>query len=592
VAAAEVDAMVRTLPSGGGDAWAAGCIGVGPVAGYDAARQLVVTGDLRLTNAAGIMATLQLPPRPSPTSAEIVLAAYRQWGEDLPEHLLGDFSFALWDGRRRRLLCARDPFGVKPFYFHLDRRRMAFASDADALLAIPDVPRRLNAQAIAEYLAASFDDTAATGFLDVSRLAPGQALVVDAERSTLRTYWSPDPSTELRLSSDADYEEAFRHTLTAAVASRMGKGTVGVSLSGGLDSSSLTCVASRVSTRPLHAYTAVFDADPASDERVWSSAVIERCGAIGRPCNPGETSPLADWAGASWKGAAPAGNAQISVCRATLEAAAADGVPVVLHGFGGDSVVSHGLAYLTQLVGSGHLLRATAEAGALGRRHATTRRRLARNYAVAPFVPDAARRAWLRARGRPAVAPPDLLRPEVVRRFELGRPTGPTRARTAREGHVASMTAGIIGHALEASHRVDAVVGVERRYPFFDRPLVELCLSLPGDQKLRQGWTRSIMRRALADLLPPEVLQRPGKGNLAPGFRRALATTDRAALQALVARPGRLEEWIDRTTLTGLWQRCQEGGRDRDWFALWRAAVAGRWLCHHGFDDPPPGIPG
>jgi asparagine synthase (glutamine-hydrolysing) len=584
--------MVRALPSHGGEAWAAGAFGVGPVIGSDPAHQLVLTGDLLLTNAAALAATLGLGSDPSPTDPAIVLAAYRHWGERLPEHLYGDFSFALWDGRRRRLLCARDPFGVKPFFFHLDTRCMAFASDAAGVLALPEVPRRLNAGAIAEYLAASFDDTTATGFLDVSRLAPGQALVVDPDRSTLRTYWSPDASTELRLGSDGEYEDAFRHALSEAVASRLRGGTVGVSLSGGLDSSSLACVASRLGARPLRAYTAVFDADPSSDERVWSSAVVERCGAIGRPCHPSDTSPLADWAGASWKGAAPAGNAQISVCRVTLEAAAADGVPALLHGFGGDSVVSHGLAYLAELVGSGHVLRATAEAGALSRRHGTTRRRLARNYAVGPFVPDGARRAWLRARGRPAAAPPELLRPDVARRFELDRRSGPARARTAREDHVAYVTAGIIGHALEASHRVDAVVGVERRYPFFDRPLVELCLSLPGDQKLRDGWTRSIMRRALADLLPPEVLHRPGKGNLAPGFRRALATTDRAALDALVARPGRLEEWIDPATLTGVWRRCQEGGRDRDWFALWRAAVAGRWLSYHGFDEPPAGPPG
>jgi len=118
---------------------------------------------------------------------------------------------------------------------------------------------------------------------------------------------------------------------------------------------------------------------------------------------------------------------------------------------------------------------------------------------------------------------------------------------------------------------------------------VELCLSLPGDQKLRQGWTRSIVRRALADLLPQEVLQRPGKGNLAPGFRRALASTDRAALDEVVAHPGSLEEWIEPATLAALWQRCQVGGSDRDWFALWRAAVAARWLAHHGFDGPSTG---
>ena len=346
----------------------------------------------------------------------------------------------------------------------------------------------------------------------------------------------------------------------------------------------LACLASRLGARSLHAYTAVFEADPASDERVWSAAAVARSGAKGRQCHPTNTSPLADWAGASWKGASPACNPQISVCRVTLEAAADDGMPVLLHGFGGDSVVSHGLAYLAELLGSGRVVRAAAEAQALGRHHTTGGRRFIQNYAVGPFVPDAAQRAMHRARRRPTLRQPDLLRPEVARRFGLDGPLSRVRPRSARADHVADLAAGIHSHVLEASHRVDAVVGVERRYPFFDRPLVELCLSLPGDQKLRNGWTRSIMRRALADILPTEVLQRPGKGNLAPGFRRALATTDRAALDAVVARPGALEEWIDPRTLTGMWQRCKEGGSDRDWFALWRAAVAGRWLTHHGFD--------
>lgn len=594
VGAEDVNAMTRALPGARGGAaggWAAGCVGMGPLASLDAAHQLAVAGDLALTNAAALVAALGLQSDLPQTDADVVLAAYLRWGERLPERLDGDFSFALWDGRRRLLLCARDRLGVKPLYFHLSPLAMAFAGDAGAVLGFPEVPRRLNQAAVAAYLTATFDDKTATGYLDVTRLAPGQTLVVDGEQATFRTYWSPDPTTELRLGSDAEYEEAFRHALTEAVASRVGRGPVGVSLSGGLDSSSVACIAARLDSGPLHAYTAVFDADPAADERPWAAAVVERCGAVARECRPSSTSPLADWEGAPWKGGLPACNPQVSVCRVTLEAAADDGVPVVLHGFGGDSVVSKGLVYLAELVGSGRLVRAAVEAEALSRRHGVTRRRVVRAYAVGPFVPDAAMRAWTWVRRRPVQRSTPLLRPEVARRWGLDGRIGAPRARTARQYHVSEVSAGLQSHVLEASRRVDAVVGVERRYPFLDRRLVELCLSLPGDQKLREGWTRSVMRRALAGMLPEEVRRRPGKANLGPPFVRALGSTDRAVLEAVVARPGVLGEWVDPSSLSGLWQRCRAGGGDHDWFALWRVAVAARWLGHHGFDDPPGSAP-
>jgi hypothetical protein len=97
------------------------------------------------------------------------------------------------------------------------------------------------------------------------------------------------------------------------------------------------------------------------------------------------------------------------------------------------------------------------------------------------------------------------------------------------------------------------------------------------------------MRRALADVLPPEVRLRPGKANLGPAFKQALGGTDRAALTAVAARPGELAEWVDPAQLRAMWQRCQAGtGHDSDWFAMWRLAVTSRWLAHHGFADAPP----
>jgi asparagine synthase (glutamine-hydrolysing) len=588
VAASDVVEMVQGLPGPPGrgvTVWADGSIAAGSPAGIHRAGELALAGEFLLTNSAALTTGLGVPSGTRPTDADLILAAYRRWGEGFPERLAGDFSFVLWDGRRQRLLCVRDALGIKPFYYHLGPRTCAFGSDADALLCLREVPRRLNAQVLAGYCTAAFADRTATGFLDISRLAPGETLLVDAERATLRSYWSPDPTIALRRGTDAEYEEAFRLAISDAVAGRMGPASVGVALSGGLDSSALACVAGHLEPPSLHAYTAVFGEHSASDERAWVRATVRRSRAIARQCDPAGTSPLADWEGASWRGSTPACNPQISVCRVTLEAAARDDVTVMLHGFGGDSVVSYGLAYLAELVGSGRFIRAAVETQALHRRHGLSRQRLLRAYALSPFVPDRVRRARNAVRKRPLVGHQALLLPAAARRLGLGDHEDPPRPRSARQEHDIDLRAGIHAHVLEASHRVDAVTGVERRYPFLDRRLVELCLSLPGDQKLRDGWTRSIMRRALADVLPEEVRRRPGKANLSPPFIRALRTTDRAAIEAVVARPGALAEWIDPATLAALWQRCLAGEGEREWFAMWRVTVASRWLIHHGFDE-------
>ena len=119
--------------------------------------------------------------------------------------------------------------------------------------------------------------------------------------------------------------------------------------------------------------------------------------------------------------------------------------------------------------------------------------------------------------------------------------------------------------------------------PFLDRRLAELCLSLPGDQKLRDGWTRSIMRRALADVLPDAVRSRVGKTDLGPAFRRSLLTADRPVLEALVARPEAVADWVDAASLRALWDRCRTHAPPADCYTLWRVAVLPRWLAHHGF---------
>ena len=558
----------------------------------DDVAQLTVVGDIRLDNRAELSAALGLGGGPAGKlgDPELVLAAYRRWGEGCAERLLGDFSFALWNGRRRFVFCARDPLGTKPLYYHLTSSTFAFASDPEAILRLPDVPRRLNRLALAEYLFACYDDVEATAWLDVSRLPPGSTLTVATHTVKRRRTWHPESVPELQLDSDAAYEDAFRTALTDAVRQRLPARGAGVYLSGGLDSSAVTSVA-----QPLYrggrlaTFTAVFDADADADERVFADATSARAGADAHHVRPESFSPLGDWVAAPWAGPAPSCDPQVTVVRAVVEGAGARGTSVLLSGLGGDSVVSHGVAYLTELAGSGHPVRFLAEARALARRHDRALTPLVRTYGVRPFVPPAV----LRRRGRRqnedfrigAVSAP--VRSDVVRDLGLEERVaarGRSRpARTSRQAHLRELTSGHPPYAFEGDFHTDVVTGVERRYPFVDRRLAELCLSMPGDQKLRDGWTRSIMRRAMADVLPEVVHQRPGKGDLAQPFRRSLLDRDRPALEALVASPGLVTEWVDPAALRALWDRCQSEQRGQDCFSMWRVAVLSRWLAHHGF---------
>lgn len=203
-----------------------------------------ITADARLDNRDELSASLNVSDR-AVSDSTLILLAYDRWGDACPERLLGDFAFVIWDGRREALLCARDPMGVKPLYYHHQPNRLfAFASEIKALLCLAEIPRRLNEQRVADYLVPILEDMEATFFRDIVRLPPGHRLLLDSRGLALQRYWSLDPAREVRLDSDEAYAEAFRTLFTDAVRARLRSAyPVGSLLSGGLDSSSITCAA-------------------------------------------------------------------------------------------------------------------------------------------------------------------------------------------------------------------------------------------------------------------------------------------------------------------------------------------------------------
>ena len=600
---ADVERMVATLAHRGPDGagvWCTGPAGVGhrllhttpeslherqPLA--SAAACLVLTADARIDNRAELIRALDLAePATAITDAALILAAYERWGERCPERLLGDFAFAVWDARRQALFCARDHFGVKPIYYHhAPGRLFALASEIKGLLALAEVPRGLNETRVADYLVPLLEDKAITFYASVVRLPPAHRMTVSRDGVRLEQYWALDPGREIRMKSDAEYAAAFREIFTDAVRCRLRSALpVGAILSGGLDSSSIVCVARRLLREhhlaPLHTFSAIFPDVPQCDEQRYIAALVSEGDVEPHYVRGDLLSPLVDIDRVLAHEDEPFYAPNLFLHWELYRAAQAAGVRVVCDGVDGDTTVSHGLLRLAELAASGRLPTLAAEAFALSRRLQQSPWRLLWRNALRPFLPQRVRATWRLLRGRsPLINRAFADRTGLAQRLRALDPERAPPPRTARQEHWRRLTSGLVPFALEIADKAAAAFAIEPRYPFFDRRLAEYCLALPSDQKLRSGFTRLVLRHALNGILTDAVRRRGDKSNLAPNFRRALLHFGRATLEDVIVGDGSvIAPWVDLTALRQVYARYAAGGADDAALPVWTGATLALWL--------------
>jgi asparagine synthase (glutamine-hydrolysing) len=235
-------------------------------------QPLTITADARIDAREELLAKLK--PNQSLTDTDLILHAYEAWGEDCVKHLIGDFAFAIWDSRSQRLFCARDHFGVKPFFYARLANTFIFSNTLNALRREARVSDTLNEIAIGDYLLFGVNqDLSTTTFKDIQRLPPGHSLTVSKESITIRRYWTPAISGKVRFRDRNSYVERFSELLSLAVKDRLRTDRVAVSMSGGLDSTSIAAIARDHSD--LQACAVVYDELIPDEERYYSTAAAK-----------------------------------------------------------------------------------------------------------------------------------------------------------------------------------------------------------------------------------------------------------------------------------------------------------------------------
>ena len=569
---------------------------------------LILTADARIDNREELISSLELTEIPGSqvTDSQLILAAYEKWGEDCPNKLLGDFAFAIWDKQKQQLFCARDHFGVKPFYYYLAEGVFAFASEIKAILCLPEVPQKLNEVRVGEYLASMFEDRENTFYQDIFRLPPAHSLTVKSDGVELKSYWSLDPSKELILDSDEEYAAQFREIFTEAVRCRLRSHTqAGTMLSGGLDSSSITCTARLVMnekgiTNKLPTFSAIFDKVKECDESFYINSVLKQGGYEPNYIYGDRRSPLADIDKVLWHQDEPLHAFNLSLNTGLYDLARKQEVRVILDGFDGDSTVSHGVGYLKDLARDDKWLTLFQELKEYTRNHDLPFWKIQQayivNYGINPSIDRSkplkqVRRLWrglvrrIKKSNHPAVSWKDSFNSDFIEQINLEQ-----RRRTQRKpliesqvnqraDHHYSLVRGVMPYTLEVLDKAAAADGIELRFPFWDKRLVEFCLSLPPEQKIRRGWTRMVMRQGLKGILPPEIEYRAGKSNFAPNFSRGLFDFERQRIESLFDENKKsIGHYIDIEVLKAASERfLSQQARGDDEMCIWRTLTFGLW---------------
>ena len=545
----------------------------------------VLSGDLSLTNARALCAELGIS---EVSDGAAILAAYDRWGRDCLARLEGEFAFVLWDPERRRLLGARDRFGVKPFVYHAAPRGLAVASEIGPVLAVLGSDPQPDERWIAAYLSGYVFEAHRTAYRGVERLPPGHLLCLEGDRVTIEPWWVLEPDRV----PVAEAPEALHAALSDAVSTRMRGGPVGSMLSGGLDSSTVSCLAARASVRPVPALSLRYSTRPELDEGAFIDAV--RSGENLLPCDIDVTQSLVldDIEGMLAQQEQPFLGYGSPMMRHLLDAAQAQGLRVILSGHGGDEVIGKGQWHFAELARRGKWMQLWTLTGQFAAfteaRRSEEFNPLLRHYGPRPL------RALLRRLAPEATSfdPYEwraLVNSEFAERVDLVAIARAARLPDSADDRDPELTAHLnllrptdVASGFEVLDRAAAHRGLEPRYPFYDRHVVALCVGQPSAAKIAQGRPRSLLRAAMRDVLPASVCNRHSKMDFTRNFWAGMRADPTGQIEGYChAIPERLAPYVDAETLHQAAERALKAP-EPDTTALrqvWRALWLDNWLA-------------
>jgi asparagine synthase (glutamine-hydrolysing) len=522
------------------------------------------------------------------SDTETIVHAYEEYGEDCMRDFRGMFAFAIWDRRLRRLFLVRDRLGIKPVYYYAGKEFFVFASEIKSLLEHPKVPREVDPEALDLYASLRYVPGPRTMFKNIFKLQPGHWMMVEDGRITIRKYW--DLEYRQRAGSDAEFTEEFTQLLEESVRLRLiSEVPLGVFLSGGLDSSTMLAMMSKITGgERIKTFSVGFETDgPSGDEASDANEfAFAREAAAHFGAEHHEFMVSAD----QFRDAIPTMVSHLDepmgdptcIPLYFISRLAREHITVVLSGEGADETMGGYSLYQTTM----SLERMRRRLGpfadmapALGSLPIGDR---ARNY-VRRFghrLEDHYRGVGRTLSLETKLA---LMGHQRFHRSQevLGDIFGNYYKRVEQASDLnrmlyADAKVWLPEDLLLKADKMTMATAVELRVPFLDHKLVEFTASLPDSLKIRQGQGKWILRHAMGTVLPPSIVHRPKKGFSMPATSLLRSELRDFVHDALLSRDSACRKFFNPQAIEDTVTR-QERGKLSGYQTIWSLLVFELW---------------
>lgn len=528
----------------------------------------------------------------SNSDTEVLIESYRKWGRECVERFNGMWAFALYDTETGEIFFSRDRFGIKPLYYILRPDCLAFASEIKAILAALPDERRVSEAIIHHFLpSGALDDGPGTFLAGVRQLPPAHSALYKVRSGDFRVwrFWDLDREAFQARWLVGDPVEVMWDLLESAVSLHMRSDVpVGTCLSGGVDSSSIVCLMSRLGPEPVHTFSGLYP-DPECDESRYIEAVNTHANTIPCPVHPEPDGDLlADLSRITWHQDAPSAGPGLYTQYHVMSRASQE-VKVILDGQGGDELFAGYLPYFLP-----HFRDLLEERSLSG-------------YWEAMYLIGAVTRHWGYQWGKTIASQHGLSR--IARRLRLPRLGAPLK-KTASPAPLffhESLLDRVDGYEIELDlpqrlpkrlddrlywdlvqtcipallryeDRNSMAFSIEARVPLLDYRIVEFALALDSKYKINRSWTKWVLRQAAARAVPPQVAWRRSKMGYPTPFSRWLRQDkDRGQIrEVILSRSFRERELVPEETIRYYWNRHQ-AGQDWSWL-LYRYLTLEIWF--------------
>lgn len=462
---------------------------------------LVITADARIDNRDELFEKLEIQEKDFDVISDIdlLVRAYEKWGEECPKYLLGDFAFAIFDKVKKKFFFAKDHIGIRPFFYYMNDAFFCFASEISAIFSVSSIQKIRNECVIENFIENTTLPYEKTFFKNIKRLSPAHKIILDFNKIVISRYWFPE---QIKLNNKISFEEAsekFKNLLQLAVDTRLRSAyPIGCELSGGLDSSSILCIAATLNTgKDITPFSQRYGSLEC-DESYYSDLVGESLGLNIQTVHVDKLDYenkyslekyfklFPDWPTyGSFMGLLP-----------IAEKAQKLNIRVLLTGQGGDHIVAGNLYMLADYFKTFQLKKLYKELEYL-----KWKKSIIKNYVIRPNFPD-----WF-----------------VTMKRKSNKLSQTTFFKNTNNKFLSSLAfredLGYVSGAFNAFwtdssvyHNIERF-NIESRHPYFDVRLVEFCLSLPSTYKLSYGISKRVLREALKDILPDPVRIRQDKAD-------------------------------------------------------------------------------